>query len=186
MRAGKKPQAPVARGGASFQVAAPGTKMASPGPSEGRCMADSGGALRPEFESTGQPLRAGFAAGEPRGDRQAAPPDKGRPGNTERASARTHMAAALSFDAGSRDPADLAQASAELWAALFIDEAARGVLRRDGLDPARLPLSGPHPFVYACAEDGALTQVTLADAEGADAESLLDLFRVYFLRRLRG
>jgi len=151
-------------------------------------MADSGGVLRPEIKGAAPPLRGGIASRKPRGGRQTAPLDKARPGGGERASAcgQVASAAALSFDAGSRDPADLAQASAELWAALFIDEAARGVLRRDGLDLTRLPLSGPHPFVYACADDGALTQVTLADAEGPDAESLLDLFRVYFLRRLRG
>lgn len=149
-------------------------------------MAESGGALRPDIDKAGQPLRAGFAAGQPRGDRQAALPEAG-PGGVERASrAEVDAGAALSFDAGGRDLTDLAQASAELWAALFIDETARGVLRRDGLDPARLPLSGPHPFVYASADDGVLTQVKLPEAEGRDAEGLLDLFRVYFLGRLRG
>lgn len=149
-------------------------------------MADSGGALRPDLENAGQPLRSGSGARMQRRNRPVAlSTDAGRH-QKARASAPARRAAnaALTFDAGGRDPADLAQASVDLWAALFIDEAARGVLRRDGLDPARLPLSGPHPFVYAAAGDGALTQVALADAERPDAECLLDLFRVYFLRRV--
>ena len=91
-------------------------------------MADSGGAPRPELKGAAPPLRGGIAARKPRGGRQAAPLDNARPGGGERASAQAQRAvgAALAFDAGGRDPADLTQASAELWAALFIDEGAAG------------------------------------------------------------
>lgn len=116
--------------------------------------------MRPELQNAGQPLRSSSGAGRQHRDRQIALPTAAGRHQAARASAQAQRAlgAALSFDARGRDPADLARASAELWAALFIDEAARGVLRRDGLDPARLPLSGPHPFAYRPAVDGIRTR----------------------------
>jgi hypothetical protein len=136
-------------------------------------------------EKAGPPLRP-RVDGEPRGGRRsAAPAQVGRRGaKSAPAHGRAPADSGLTFDAGDRDPADLAQASAELWAGLFIDETARAVLRRDGFDLARLPLSGPHPFVFVPAVGGVLTAVSIPGMQDAATESLFDLFRVYFLRRL--
>lgn len=82
-----------------------------------------------------------------------------------------------------QDLKDVAARSAGIWIGLSIDEAAHAALRRDGLDPASLRLAGLHPYEFAAIPDGGLRVVAHAnDNEGAEA--LLDLFRVYFLRRL--
>ena len=81
------------------------------------------------------------------------------------------------------DHKDLAARSAGIWIGLCIDDAAHAALRRDGLDPAALRLTGLHPFEFAAAPDRGLKVVAHANDNEA-AEALLDLFRVYFLRRL--
>ena len=81
------------------------------------------------------------------------------------------------------DLEDLAARSAEAWAGLSIDQAAHVALRRDGLDPATLRLTGLHPFEFASTPDGRLQVVAHAN-DNEMAEALLDLFRVYFMRRL--
>jgi len=80
------------------------------------------------------------------------------------------------------DIEDLTARSAGIWIGLSIDDAAHAALRRDGLDPATLRLTGLHPFEFA-ASDGGLQVVAHAN-DNDTAEALLDLFRVYFLRRL--
>lgn len=77
----------------------------------------------------------------------------------------------------------IAARSAGIWIGLALDDAALTALRRDGLDPAALRLAGPHPFEFARASNGGL-QVTAHANDNETAEALLDLFRVYFLRRL--
>lgn len=76
----------------------------------------------------------------------------------------------------------IAARSAGIWIGLSLDDAALAALRRDGLDPAALRLTGLHPFEFAAAPGG--VQVTAHANDNEGAEALLDLFRVYFLRRL--
>lgn len=86
--------------------------------------------------------------------------------------------------AENRDDLDqIAARSAGIWVGLAVDDGAHAALRRDGLDPATLRLTGLHPFEFARAADGGLQVVANANDNEA-AEGLLDLFRVYFLRRL--
>lgn len=82
-----------------------------------------------------------------------------------------------------RDLDMIAARSAGTWIGLSIDDTAHAALRRDGLDPAALRLTGVHPFEFAQAPDGGLQVVAQAN-DNETAEALLDLFRVYFLRRL--
>lgn len=91
--------------------------------------------------------------------------------------------AKLNIAAEARDLEMLAARSAGLWVALSIDDDALAAIRRDGLDPAALRLGGPHPFEYQRAPGGGLEVIAHANDNDA-AEALLDLFRVYFLRRL--
>lgn len=93
--------------------------------------------------------------------------------------------AELVIAAGDAVLADIAARSAGIWIALSLDDKAHATLRRDGLDPAALRLSGLHPFDYAAAPDGGV-RVTARASDEVGAEALLDLFRVYFLRRLFG
>lgn len=87
------------------------------------------------------------------------------------------------FAADGRDAGTLAERSAALWSELTLDETARLALKRDGLDVAGMRLSGPHPFGFEPAPDRAIA-VTAYGSDKAAAETLLDLFRIYFLRRL--
>lgn len=81
------------------------------------------------------------------------------------------------------DLALIAARSAGIWLGLALDDGAHAALRRDGLDPAALRLTGLHPFEFARTPDGGLQIVAQAN-NNETAEALLDLFRVYFLRRL--
>lgn len=76
----------------------------------------------------------------------------------------------------------IAARSAGIWVGLALDDAAIAALRRDGLDPAALRLTGLHPFEFTAADGG--VQVVAHANDNETAEALLDLFRVYFLRRL--
>ncbi len=91
--------------------------------------------------------------------------------------------ASLSIAADGSDLAMIAARSAGIWIGLSLDEAALSSLRRDGLDPAALRLTGLHPFEFQPASDGGFDVIAHANDNEA-AEALLDLFRVYFLRRL--
>jgi len=91
--------------------------------------------------------------------------------------------AELCIAAEGRDPGMIAARSAGIWIGLSLDDDALAGLRRDGLDPAALRLTGLHPFEYEPAPDGGL-HVTAHANDNESAEALLDLFRVYFLRRL--
>ena len=91
--------------------------------------------------------------------------------------------AKLSIAAEGRDPGMIAARSAGIWIGLSLDDDALASLRRDGLDPAALRLTGLHPFEYEPAPDGGL-EVTAHANDNEAAEALLDLFRIYFLRRL--
>lgn len=91
--------------------------------------------------------------------------------------------ASLSIAAETQDLGMIAARSAGIWISLSIDDDALAAIRRDGLDPAALRLTVLHPFEYEPGPDGAL-QVTAHANDNEAAEALLDLFRVYFLRRL--
>lgn len=77
----------------------------------------------------------------------------------------------------------IAARSAGIWIGLALDDAAHAALRRDGLDPAALRLTGLHPFEFSRTAEGGFQVVAHAN-DNESAEALLDLFRVYFLRRL--
>ncbi len=79
----------------------------------------------------------------------------------------------------------IAARSVGIWIGLSLDDTAHAGLRRDGLDPAALRLTGLHPFKFIRSPDGGL-QVTARARYNETAEALLDLFRIYFLRRLLG
>jgi hypothetical protein len=91
--------------------------------------------------------------------------------------------AELLIEGNHGDLKTIAARSAGIWIGLTLDDDAHTVLRRDGLDPAALRLTGLHPFEFARAPDGSL-RVTARANDNEKAEALLDLFRVYFLRRL--
>lgn len=93
--------------------------------------------------------------------------------------------ASLSIAARGTDLGMIAARSAGIWIGLTLDDKAHAEIRRDGLDPAAYRLTGLHPFEYERAPDGGLAVVAQANDNEA-AEALLDLFRVYFLRRLLG
>ncbi|WP_449472605.1 hypothetical protein [Sphingobium chungangianum] len=88
------------------------------------------------------------------------------------------------FIAEEREDLDMIAArSAGIWIGLALDDTAHAALRRDGLDPAALRLAGLHPVEFARARDGGLQVIAHAN-DNDTAEVLLDLFRIYFLRRL--
>jgi hypothetical protein len=91
--------------------------------------------------------------------------------------------ARLCIAAETGDPKLIAARSAGIWISLSIDDDALAAIRRDGLDPTALRLTGLHPFEFEPAPGGGL-QVTAHANDNETAEALLDLFRVYFLRRL--
>lgn len=91
--------------------------------------------------------------------------------------------ASLSIVAENADLDMIAARSAGIWIGLSIDDDALAAIRRDGLDPATFRLTGLHPLEYQRAADGELA-VTAHANDNEAAEALLDLFRVYFLRRL--
>jgi hypothetical protein len=88
----------------------------------------------------------------------------------------------LSFERGALALAEIERLNADIWGKLAFDETARAALKRDGLDVDRLRLTGPNPFQFDLADD---RRVTVSAHGHADADQLLDLWRVHFLRRIR-
>jgi hypothetical protein len=80
------------------------------------------------------------------------------------------------------DPIIAASRATPIWASLAFDEEAKAALKRDGLMLEALRLTGPMPFVFT---RGEASQVRVAAPGRADADGLLDLFRVWMLPRLR-
>ncbi len=80
------------------------------------------------------------------------------------------------------EPAMAARLATSIWAGLAFDDAARAALKRDGLVLDGLRLGGPMPFVFARVE---ASRIRVTTPEQADADALLDLFRVWLLPRLR-
>jgi hypothetical protein len=80
------------------------------------------------------------------------------------------------------DPIVATLRATPIWAALAFDDEARAALKRDGLMLEDLRLTGPMPFIFA---RGEASQVRITAPGKADADDLLDLFRVWMLPRLR-
>ncbi|WP_157218524.1 hypothetical protein [Flavisphingomonas formosensis] len=70
----------------------------------------------------------------------------------------------------------------ELWASLAFDETAKAALKRDGLALDAMRLTGPCPFRFTLAD--ADEHALLSVPDRSDADDLLDLWRIYFQRRL--
>jgi hypothetical protein len=87
----------------------------------------------------------------------------------------------LSFDSGGLAVEDIARLTADMWADLAFDRDALAALKRDGLTLDGINLGGPSPYRF---DAGSAGQVRVA-AFGDHADTLLDLWRVHFLRGLR-
>jgi len=84
--------------------------------------------------------------------------------------------------AGGADAAGRLEAEAAiLWANLAFDEAAKAALRRDGLAIEGMRLTGPCPFRLRAIDS---QQLAVSAPGRADGAALLDLWQVYFQRRL--
>lgn len=98
----------------------------------------------------------------------------------------TGMGKEFSFASGAFDLAAIARLNVEIWADLAFDDAAKAALKRDGLTVDGLRLTGPNPFTIRCiAGDGTDAAIAVSAGEGPHADALLDLWRIYFLRRIR-
>jgi hypothetical protein len=80
------------------------------------------------------------------------------------------------------DPRAAALRATPIWALLAFDDEAKAALKRDGLMLEALRLTGPMPFVFS---QGEASQIRVTAPGKADADDLLDLFRVWMLPRLR-
>jgi len=88
----------------------------------------------------------------------------------------------FSFERGALEPGMVERLTAEYWADLAFDEAAKAALKRDGLALDGLRLTGPNPFAVVETDPD---RVTLSAPGRSDAAALLDLWQVHFLRRIR-
>lgn len=86
------------------------------------------------------------------------------------------------FERGALEVEEIARLTAEIWADLAFDEAAKAALKRDGLALDGLRLTGPNPFQVGAADDA---RVTISAPERPDAEALIGLWQVHFLKRIR-
>ncbi|PXA86239.1 hypothetical protein DMC47_35270 [Nostoc sp. 3335mG] len=88
----------------------------------------------------------------------------------------------FSFDPGTLALDDIERRTADIWADLRWDMDAQARLKRDGLALDLLNLGGACPYRFAPGEDGQLV-LTLAQTE--HSETLIDLWRLHFLRSVR-
>lgn len=88
----------------------------------------------------------------------------------------------FAFERGALDPSEIERLNSEIWADLALDEAAKAALRRDGLALDGLRLGGPNPYLVSVDSD---TAVAIEAGDGPQAQDLLDLWQVHFLRRIR-
>jgi hypothetical protein len=80
------------------------------------------------------------------------------------------------------DPVEAALRATPIWALLAFDEEAKAALKCDGLMLEALRLTGPMPFAFS---QGEASRIRVTAPGRADADGLLDLFRVWMLPRLR-
>lgn len=85
----------------------------------------------------------------------------------------------LSFDPGALTLDDITRRTADMWADLLWDKDTQARLKRDGLAIDALNLGGACPYRFAPGDNGHVI-VTLASTN--QAETLIDLWRVHFLR----
>ena len=90
------------------------------------------------------------------------------------------------FEFGPLTLAKVQRRAGDMWSDLAFDEAALTRVKRDGLLIDGVRLTGPSPFVMADLGDGQL-RVTIDPAvvHPGHVETLLDLWRVHFVRGLR-
>jgi hypothetical protein len=93
----------------------------------------------------------------------------------------TGKLAKFGFDSNGLPAGDIARRASDIWADLPFDRESLAALKRDGLMLDGVNLGGPCPYQIATG-DGGLVIVNVA---GPDAETLLDLWRMHFLRGLR-
>jgi len=87
----------------------------------------------------------------------------------------------FSFDADGVAFNDIERIIADMWADLPFDRDALAGLKRDGLALDGINLGGPNPYHLMAREPGTITLAV----SGPHADTLLDLWRIHFLRGLR-
>lgn len=99
---------------------------------------------------------------------------------------KTGKSVDFNFDPAPLALADVQRLATDMWSDLAFDEAALERLKRDGLMLEGVRLTGPSPFVIADAGDGQLrVSIDPAVAHPDHGDTLLDLWRVHFVRGLR-
>jgi hypothetical protein len=88
----------------------------------------------------------------------------------------------ISIDPGTLTLDEVRRISVEIWSDLAFDDDARAQLRRDGLNLDGVRLTGPCPYRFNI---GADDKIQLSVEAGRTAETLIDLFRLHFLKGLR-
>jgi hypothetical protein len=89
---------------------------------------------------------------------------------------------AFDVENGVRDLDEIRRLVVEIWAGLAFDNDVRAGLRRDGFAIDKVRLTGPIPFMLAAMADG---RIAVTATRRDDAAALLDLWRLYFMRRIR-
>lgn len=89
----------------------------------------------------------------------------------------------IRFDPGPLGLDEITRLALDMWSDIGFDEAALGRLRRDGLALDGVRLRGASPYLID-SPDGRMIRVRVEN--GAPAETMLDLWKLHFARRLRG
>lgn len=89
------------------------------------------------------------------------------------------------FEAETMGLDEIRRLAADIWSDLAFDEATLARLKRDGLTLDGVRLTGPSPFVLT--QHGRQIAVSIASfvADPDHAATLLDLWRVHFMKGLR-
>ncbi|WP_454882604.1 hypothetical protein [Sphingomonas oryzagri] len=88
----------------------------------------------------------------------------------------------FSFDAGALTPDEVARRTADMWADLPWDRESLSRLKRDGLVLEGLNLGGACPYRFTLDDAG---QIVVSAPVAEHAETLIDLWRLHFLRGFR-
>jgi hypothetical protein len=88
----------------------------------------------------------------------------------------------FSFDAGALTLDEVARRTADMWADLPWDRESLARLKRDGLALEGINLGGACPYRFAFDDAG---EVVVSVASAEHAETLIDLWRLHFLRSFR-